>query len=66
MDSRQADYAIRGDETYVRIECENDECRWPAVQPELTQKAFCQPVWVLRDGDPPPEGFPANIADTVA
>ena len=61
-DSREAGYAIKGDEAYLRIECENDERRWPGVQPDLTNKAFCQPVWVLRDGDALPEGFPEGVA----
>ena len=61
-DSREAGYAIQGDEVYIRIECESDERRWPSVQPDLTSKAFCQPVWVLRDGDALPEGFPAGVA----
>ena len=58
--SPSAEYRIRGDEVYVRIECENDELRWPGVQPELGEKAFCQPIWVLKRDDDPPEGFPSE------
>ena len=57
-DASSAEYAIAGDEGYVRVECENDELRWPDVQPKLGQWAFCQPVWVLAEGEDPPEGLP--------
>ncbi len=56
-DESAAEYRIRGDEGYVRVECENDECRWPGVQPDLGQWAFCQPLWILRRDQSEPEGL---------
>ena len=57
-DSSSAEYCIAGTEGYVRVECESDEKRWPDVQPDLGQWAFCQPLWVLAEGQPEPEGLP--------
>jgi hypothetical protein len=47
-ESAAAEYPIAGDEGYVRVECENDELRWPDEQPELGQWAFCQPLDFTR------------------
>ena len=57
-ESSSAEYRVAGDEEYVRVECESDELRWPAEQPELLQWAFCQPLWILGANQDLPEGFP--------
>ena len=59
-DASAAEYEITGDELYVRAECANDERRWPDVQPDLVEKAFSQPFWILKAGGPDPEGHPAE------
>ncbi|MBT4817872.1 MAG: hypothetical protein HON70_19355, partial [Lentisphaerae bacterium] len=56
-DTSAAEYCLVGDEGYVRIECENDNRRWPEQQPGLGQWAFCQPVWILAAGQGMPEGL---------
>ena len=56
-DTSVAEYCLVGDEGYVRIECENDNRRWPEQQPGLGQWAFCQPVWILAAGQGMPEGL---------
>ena len=62
--SAAAAYPVSGDEGYVRIECENDELRWPEEQPELGQWALCQPLWILEEGDEMPEGLPAEEGES--
>ena len=58
VEDLSARYRIVGNEGYVRIECENDRSRWPDEQPELSQWAFCQPLWILNETQEIPEGLP--------
>ena len=57
VESSGAEYPITGDEGYIRVECRNDELRWPDEQPELGQWAFCQPLWILDATQQMPEGL---------